>query len=171
MSYINPILRIGLSRFAERGARAGVDAVIATDLPVEEAKEYRKAMRGAGIGTVFLAAPTSPPDRVARIARASSAFLYYVSLTGVTGARKRLAPDLARRLDRVRDLSPVPVSVGFGISTPAQAKAVAAHADAVVVGSALVHVVEEERTDAARLRALSAKVDGILRALSPGARR
>jgi len=171
MSYMNPILRLGMERFAGRAARAGVDALIATDLPMEEAKEYRKVMKEADLGTVFLAAPTSPPERVRKIARASTAFLYYVSLTGVTGERKALSSGLARRLEEVRSLSPVPVSVGFGISTPAQAKGIAPHADAVVMGSALVHAVEEERSDAARLRALGAKVDGVLRALSPGTRR
>jgi tryptophan synthase alpha chain len=165
MSYMNPIFRFGLDRFADRASRAGVDAVLATDLPVEESTAYRRVLREHGIGTVFLAAPTSPPDRVSRIAKACSAFLYYVSLTGVTGARRTLDPDLAARLGATRALTKLPLAVGFGVSSAEQVAALAPHCDAVVVGSTLVEAIETERSDRARLSALDRKVAALLQPL------
>jgi tryptophan synthase alpha chain len=171
MSYLNPILRYGLERFADRAARAGVDAVIATDLPIEEAGPYKKILEERGIGTVFLAAPTSPPERIARIARACSAFLYYVSLTGVTGARRRLDGDVADRLGRIRALTRKPLAVGFGVSTRAQVRALAPHCDAVVVGSALVLAIESEKSDRARLGVLERTAHSLLLPLLAGTER
>lgn len=138
MTYYNPIVRMGLDAFARRAAAAGVDGIIVPDLPVEEAGALRRAARGR-LETVFLAAPTSTPDRLRRIGRSSSGFVYYVSLEGVTGERRRLAAGLAAGVRRVRRATSLPVAVGFGVSTPAHARAVArAGADGVVVGSALV---------------------------------
>lgn len=171
MSYLNPILRFGFERFADRAARAGIDAVIATDLPVEEAASYRRVLAKRGIGTVFLAAPTSPPERVALIAKACTAFLYYVSVTGTTGARRSLDPGLAGRLARARLVAKVPLAVGFGVSTGAQVAALAPHCDAVVVGSALASAIEEERSDRGRLAALDRKTTSLLRPLLRGTAR
>ncbi|MFH1278536.1 MAG: tryptophan synthase subunit alpha [Candidatus Eisenbacteria bacterium] len=158
MSYMNPLLRLGLERFAARAARAGVDAVIATDLPAEESAEYGRILASHGIGTVFLAAPTSPPERIRRIAAASTAFIYYVSLTGVTGARSALPADLAARLGGVRKITKRPLAVGFGVSSAAEVRRLVGRCDAVVVGSALVRAVEGEKNDRDRLAALEKKV-------------
>lgn len=163
MSYMNPMLRIGIDRFASRAAAAGVDGVIATDLPVEESAGYIRSLDAKGLGTIFLAAPTSSDARVRKIAAASSGFLYYVSLTGVTGARTALPADLAKRLEQVRRITSKPLAVGFGVSTAAHVRALAPHCDAVVVGSALVQAVEAEKTDKARLAALERKL-GVLTA-------
>ncbi|MFH1680446.1 MAG: tryptophan synthase subunit alpha [Candidatus Eisenbacteria bacterium] len=162
MSYLNPILRFGIERFADQASRAGVDAVIATDLPVEESAGYRAALSARGIGTVFLAAPTSPPARIALIARACTAFLYYVSLTGVTGARRSLERGLFGRLAAVRARTRKPLAVGFGVSTPGHVRALAPHCDAVVVGSALVRAIEGAGTDRTRLASLEREVDALL---------
>jgi len=165
MSYLNPLIRIGLERFAARAASAGVDAVLATDLPVEEAGEYGRLLGARGIGAVFLAAPTSSLARIEKIAAESTAFLYYVSLTGVTGARSSLPPDLAARLGRVRERSARPLAVGFGVSSPAHVRALSPSCDAVVVGSALVQAVEAEKSDRSRLAALEQKAGALLRPL------
>lgn len=143
-SYFNPLYHYGLERFAEHAAASGVDGVLCVDLPPEEAEsEWIPALRRARIDTVFLAAPTSPPERMRRICSASRGFVYFVSRTGVTGERQSLEKDLARQLKRLRKQCSLPVSVGFGIATPAQAEEVAGLADGVVVGSALVRLVEE----------------------------
>lgn len=161
MSYMNPMLRLGLDRFAARAARAGVDGVIATDLPVEESAEYERVLASHGIGTVFLAAPTSPPGRVRKIAAASTGFIYYVSLTGVTGARADLPRDLGARLGAVRRITRKPLAVGFGVSTAAQVRGLMPRCDAVVVGSALVRAVEGKRSDRERLAALDRTVTAL----------
>jgi len=169
MTYYNPVLRYGLERFAGRAGKSGVEGVIATDLPVEEGKEYREVMRRHGIGTVFLAAPTSSDSRVRRIAAASTAFLYYVSMTGTTGSGTKLPADVKARLDQVRSLSKAPLAIGFGVTAPRQVRDLAPHCDAVVVGSALVEAVEKERTVAKKLRVLDDLVTGLTRPLLRGA--
>jgi tryptophan synthase alpha chain len=142
-SYLNPLLRRGLERVAGEAARAGVDGVLVTDLPPEEAGEWLKAARAAGLDTVFLASPTSPDERLRRVAEASRGFVYAISRTGVTGERQALSEDARPLVERLRRLSDVPVALGFGISTPEQVKQAAGAADAVVVGSALVRFLEE----------------------------
>lgn len=143
-TYFNPVFHYGIGRFAEHAAASGVDAVLCVDLPPEEAEsEWVPALRQAGVDTVFLVAPTSPADRVARACSVSTGFVYFVSRTGVTGERESLADDLARDLKRVRKRCALPVAVGFGIATPEQASEVGELADGVVVGSALVRMVEE----------------------------
>lgn len=169
MTYYNPMLRFGLDRFAARSRKAGVAAVIATDLPVEESGEYGQTMKRHDIGTVFLAAPTSSDERVRAIAAASTAFLYYVSMTGTTGSGAALPPDLVARLDRVRNLTPSPLAIGFGVTTPRDVKRLAPHCDAVVVGSALVHAVEKERKTGDKLRTLDRLVAGLAAPLLRGA--
>jgi len=142
MSYMNPILRMGLDEFARRAKDAGVDGVIVPDLPPEEAGELRRCCAATNVSTIFLAAPTSTDARLRRIAEASEGYIYYVSLKGVTGARESLQADLAVSLGRLRRLTNKPVAVGFGISTPAQAAEVARVADGVIVGSAIVERIE-----------------------------
>jgi len=129
---------------AREAAAAGVDGVLVTDLPPEEADEWLSLARGAGLDTIFLAAPTSPDDRLRRVAGASRGFVYAVSRTGVTGEQQRLSDDARPLLDRLRRLTGEPVALGFGISTPEQVAEAAELADAAVVGSALVRFLEEE---------------------------
>lgn len=144
-SYFNPVLRMGVERFAAAAAQAGVDGALITDLTVEEAGDYLRAMRKRKLATVFLAAPTSTNARLKRIAAASSGFVYAVSRTGVTGARKQLSADARDLVRRLRTLTKLPIAVGFGISTPAQFAEAGAFADAVVVGSAVMEMVERSR--------------------------
>jgi len=148
-SYFNPVLRMGLARFAETAAEAGVDGALITDLTVEEAGDYLDVMRKRKLATVFLAAPTSTDARLKRIAAASTGFVYAVSRTGVTGARTQLSTDARALVQRLRKFTKLPVAVGFGISTPEQFAQAGKFADAVVVGSALVEVIERSPRDGA----------------------
>ena len=138
MGYMNPIVRMGVETFVARSAAVGADGFIVPDLPLEEADPLADSAAAKGLSLVLLAAPTTPPDRLRRIGERTRGFLYFVSVTGVTGARAALPADLPARLDAVRAASRAPVAVGFGVSAPDQAAALAEHADAVVVGSALV---------------------------------
>jgi tryptophan synthase alpha chain len=138
MGYMNPVERMGMPAFARALAQAGVAGAIVPDLPLEEAGPLRAELGQAGVDLVPLVAPTTGPERAAAIAREARGFLYYVSVTGVTGARTELPPDLAARLRELRAISKVPVAVGFGISRPEQARALRGLSDGVVVGSALV---------------------------------
>jgi tryptophan synthase alpha chain len=138
MGYMNPVESFGLQRFANEAARAGICGVILPDLPLEEAQPAREALAARGIELVPLVAPTTGVDRAARIAASATGFVYYVSVTGVTGARAALPNDLATQLRELRALSKVPVVVGFGIASPEQAAALKGAADGVVVGSAIV---------------------------------
>jgi tryptophan synthase alpha chain len=141
-TYLNPLLRMGLEKFAERAAAVGVDGALITDLPVEEADEYLRHMRKNNLATVFLAAPTSTKERLKRIAEASTGFVYAVSRTGVTGARKDLTDDAQKLVKRLRKFTKLPIAVGFGISEPQQFAAVGQFADAAVIGSAIVQMIE-----------------------------
>jgi len=141
-SYLNPILRMGLGRFAAAARDAGIDGALVTDLPVEEAREYLREMGGRGLATVFLAAPTSTDERLKAIAKASSGFIYAVSRTGVTGTRQQLPDDAQKLVRRLRKHTKLPIAVGFGISTPEQFAAVGKFAEAAVVGSAIVEIIE-----------------------------
>jgi len=142
-SYLNPVLRLGLARFCAAAADAGVDGALITDLTVEEAGDYLRAMRARDLATVFLAAPTSTDERLKRIADASSGFVYAVSRTGVTGTREELATDARELVRRLRKFTQLPIAVGFGISTPAHFAEVGEFADAAVVGSAIVQAIEQ----------------------------
>jgi tryptophan synthase alpha chain len=142
-SYLNPLLQRGMARALDEAKRAGVDGVLVTDLPPEEAGEWIPAARAAGIDTIFLASPTSPEDRLRLVADASRGFVYAISRTGVTGERQALSDDARPLVERLRALTDVPVALGFGISTPEQVREASAVADAVVVGSALVRFLEE----------------------------
>jgi tryptophan synthase alpha chain len=141
-SYLNPILRMGMKKFCAVARHAGVDGVLITDLPVEEAHEYLQAMQANDLAPVFLASPTSPDARLKRIAQASKGFVYAVSRTGVTGARQQLAEDARKLVRRLRKVTTLPVAVGFGISTAEHFAEVGEFADAAVVGSAIVETVE-----------------------------
>lgn len=143
-SYFNPLLQRGLLRLAGEARQAGVDGVLVTDLPPEEAGEWLEAARGAALDTVFMAAPTSPEARLRRVAEASRGFVYAVSRTGVTGVRPDISEDASPLLGRLKALTETPVALGFGISTPEQVRAAGALADGVVVGSALVRFLEEQ---------------------------
>ncbi len=142
-SYLNPVLRLGLARFSAAAADAGVDGALITDLTVEEAGDYLRAMRGRGLATVFLAAPTSTDQRLKRIAEASRGFVYAVSRTGVTGTREDVAADARELVRRLRKFTRLPIAVGFGISTRAHFAEVGEFADAAVVGSAIVQTIEQ----------------------------
>lgn len=142
--YFNVVYHYGVKRFANDAAAAGVDGVLALDLPPEEATGgYEEAMKHAGLHPIYLIAPTTPADRVRRIARHASGFIYYVSREGVTGMQKSVSTSIKPMVATIHKLSKLPVAVGFGISTPQQARAVAATADAVVVGSAIVNRIAE----------------------------
>ena len=141
-SYLNPILRMGLTKFSAALEEAGIDGALITDLPVEEAGDYLREMRKRRLDTVFLGAPTSPEDRLKQIAKASSGFVYAVSRTGVTGARKHLPEDARDLVRRLRRHTKLPIAVGFGISSAEQFSAVGEFAEAAVVGSAIVETIE-----------------------------
>jgi tryptophan synthase alpha chain len=141
MGYYNPILQMGVEEFAAQAAAAGVSGLIVPDLPPEEADGLRRAVRQQGIDMIFLVAPTSDDGRLRMVAEYSSGFLYLVSLTGVTGARDHLPPDLESFVTRARQATGLPLAVGFGISSPAQAARVARLADGVIVGSALIKAI------------------------------
>jgi tryptophan synthase alpha chain len=142
MGYANPIIAYGVEQYAADVAAAGGDGLIVPDLPVEEADEVEAACARARLALIFLAAPTSPAERLERIAARTTGFLYLVSLTGVTGARDRLPADLASFVERARGVARVPVAVGFGIARPEQAAEGGRIADGVIVGSALIKAVE-----------------------------
>lgn len=155
-SYLNPILRYGAERFAADAKAAGIDSLLLTDLPPEDSKELRDAMRAQGLGCVFLLAPTSTDARIRTVDKASDGFVYYVSTTGVTGTRNDLDPSLLGRTDEVRAQLRKPIAVGFGISRHEHFELLRDHCDAIVVGSAIVRAVAEGRP-------VGAVVSGILR--------
>lgn len=143
-TYFNPIYARGVENFAEQAAASGVDGVLCVDLPPEEGTDFIQAMRKHGLDTIFLLAPTSTKIRVQKVEENSTGFVYYVTRTGVTGAQEALPKELLRETKRLRRKLSLPLAVGFGISTPEQVAQVGKVADAVVVGSALVSLVEEK---------------------------
>ncbi len=138
MGYLNPFLAMGIGRLARRLAAAGVDGLIIPDLPVEESDFLRIPLAAAGIHLIFLAAPNTPPKKMARIAKRGRGFIYYVSRAGVTGARDRLEAGLAEKVSAIKKTSPLPVCVGFGVSRRGQVIKLNRIADGVIVGSALI---------------------------------
>jgi tryptophan synthase alpha chain len=156
-SYYNPVLQMGLEKFAAAAAGAGADGALITDITPEEAGEYRGAMRARGLDTVFLAAPTSTDARLKMIAEASTGFLYLISRTGVTGTKDSLAEELPALARRVRAATTLPVAVGFGISLPEHVSLLGGLADAAVVGSALVTEIEKAPSAEAAATAVAAK--------------
>jgi tryptophan synthase alpha chain len=155
-SYLNPILRFGLEKFADAAAEAGADGVLITDMIVEEAAEYLAAMERVNLAPIFLAAPTSPDERLEAIARHSKGFVYAISRTGVTGQRQNVAADAAALVERIRRWTNIgtswpklPVAVGFGISNADHVTQVAEFADAAVIGSAIVELIERSTEEQA----------------------
>jgi len=147
-SYFNPILHYGLVRFADDAAAAGADGVLVTDIIVEEAGEYLAEMERVGLAPIFLAAPTSPDDRLEAIATHSKGFVYAISRTGITGKQQSLTTDAAALVARIRRWTTLPVAVGFGISNAEHVAQVAEFADAAVIGSAIVELIERSTPEA-----------------------
>ncbi len=143
MGYYNPIFRYGAERFAKNAAAAGVDGLLLVDLPPEEAGEIRSVMKDAGVAMITLLAPTSPQERLQQLAANAEGYLYYVSMTGVTGTQKITPADIRVAVENIQGMTEVPVGVGFGITTAEDARAVGEFADGVVVGSALVKIIAE----------------------------
>ena len=164
-TYLNPILRFGVERFCAEAGKAGVDGALVTDLTVEEAGEYRRMMAQHHLDTVFLAAPTSPDQRLKAITAACQGFVYAVSRTGITGAQKQLAVDAQSLVKRIRKFTRLPIAVGFGISNPQQFAEVGRFADAGVVGSAIMQLIEQNPGNEA------SAVEGFVRSLKAGAGR
>jgi tryptophan synthase alpha chain len=148
-SYLNPILRFGLHSFADAAAVAGVDGVLVTDLIVEEAGEYLSEMERVGLAPIFLAAPTSPDERLEAIATHSKGFVYAISRVGITGTQQSLTSDASALVARIRRYTELPVAVGFGISNAEHVAQVAKFADAAVVGSAIVELIEKSTIETA----------------------
>jgi tryptophan synthase alpha chain len=144
-SYLNPVVRMGMKTFCARAAEAGADGVLLTDMIVEEAREYLEAMREHALAPVFLAAPTSPDARLKAIAGVSQGFVYAISRLGITGTQQKVAVDAAELVARLRQFTTLPIAVGFGISNADHVKAVGEFADAAVIGSALVALIEKTR--------------------------
>ena len=167
-SYFNPILQMGLQTFAESAASAGADGVLITDLTPEEADEYRATVQARGLDTIFLAAPTSTNERLARIATASTGFLYLVSRTGVTGEREALPEGLPALVRRIRNFTSLPIAVGFGISLPSHVSVLGGIADAAVVGSALMAEVENADSVDAAVSAVATRVRALKNAARSG---
>jgi tryptophan synthase alpha chain len=142
-SYANPLVRMGIEAFARRAAAAGVDGVLALDLPIEEADDFRAMLSAAGIDTIFLLSPTTTDARIKKAAALGSGFLYGISRLGVTGARTEVASGAAAMVSRIRAHTSLPVALGFGISRPEHVAEIGSYADAAVVGSSLVSVVAE----------------------------
>jgi tryptophan synthase alpha chain len=166
MSYANPVLQHGWDALAREAAEAGVVGTILTDVPPEEAEPFREAGERLDLATVFLVAPTSPPERIRRIAERTTGFVYCVSRLGVTGERASLSDSFLPVLDEIRKVSDLPVGVGFGISTPAHAREAGAVADGVIVGSALVAIAERAGSPERAAQALAAaarELSGALR--------
>jgi len=143
-SYANPLLRVGIAEFARRAAGAGVDGVLALDLPIEEAGEFRETLASAGIDTIFLLSPTTTDARIQRAAELGSGFLYGISRLGVTGARDQVASGADAMVRRIRAHTSMPIALGFGVSRPEHVAEIGSYADAAVVGSALVSVIAKE---------------------------
>lgn len=149
-SYLNPILHYGAERFVRAAKESGAAGLLLTDLPVGEDEEMEATLAAGGLDWVRLIAPTTPPRRAIRILQTAQGFIYYISRTGVTGERRSVPPGLAQELAALRRLTDLPIAVGFGIARPEQARAVAAMADGVVVGSALVRALADSGLGAAR---------------------
>lgn len=146
MGYYNPFFTFGLSHFVQEAKQAGVDGLLVVDLPPEEAGPLKAETDRAGLDLIFLLAPTSDESRIQRIVEHATGFIYYVSVTGVTGVRSQLDKDIRKKIIEIKKRTDLPVGIGFGISTPEQAKRVAHWADAVVVGSALIKIIEKSAT-------------------------
>ncbi|MBI1820734.1 MAG: tryptophan synthase subunit alpha [Nitrospirae bacterium] len=144
MSYYNPIFRYGEERFLAHARQSGVDGVIIPDLPAGESHSWESFAKKENIKTIFLLAPTSSESRIKKVAGASSGFIYYVALTGITGAKLTIGKEIEKRIKKIRKHSSLPVAVGFGISNPREAREISRNADGIIVGSAIVKRIEED---------------------------
>lgn len=169
--YYNPILSYGPEKFAADAKVSGVDGLLVVDLPPEEANELRRYSDPAGLAFITLIAPTTDPGRVAKILRGAEGFVYFISVTGVTGTAAPRTEDIQRDLERIKGKTTLPIAVGFGISTPEQAAVIAPLADGIVVGSALVRLIAEKRRSGDITRAVSSFAAKIRRAIDTPAPR
>ena len=166
MGYANPFYAMGAERFAVAAGQVGVDGILVVDLPPEEGHDFFEAADRHGIDAVLMATPTTPPERMKYLVEATRGFLYYVSLTGVTGARGDLASDVQAQVDLARSFGDVPVCVGFGVSKPEHARELAGFADGVVVGSAIVDRIESAGSREKAVESVASFVEELKRALS-----
>jgi tryptophan synthase alpha chain len=164
MGYANPIEHMGLAQFTQNARDAGVDGVLVVDYPPEECEEFSETLKNAGICPIFLLAPTSSPERIAHVAQASSGYIYYVSLKGVTGASHVNRAEVASITDQIRAQTQTPLAIGFGIRDAESAKKLSQSADAVIIGSRLVQILEEANPDT-RLQSLKNFIHEIRSAL------
>ncbi len=165
MSYLNPIYRYGVERFVGDAVKSGVDGVIIPDLPPEESSEFVRPAKGGDFCVVFLASPTSTAARIRNIAARSRGFIYYVSLTGVTGARHDLPAHISRDIKRIKRVTDKPVCVGFGVSNAKQARNIARAADGVIVGSAVINIIMNNEGKKDLIGAVGRFVSGISKAV------
>lgn len=143
MTYYNPVFRYGDERFVKDAVEAGVDGVIVPDLPPDEAGDLIRVSKSFGLATIFLLAPTSTPERIRKVARTSQGFVYYVSMTGITGSKLLVDESIRESIRNIRAATDKPIAVGFGVSTAEEAKAVSEHSDGVIIGSAIVKRLHE----------------------------
>ena len=162
MTYYNPIYCYGLDRFVIDSKKAGVDGFIVPDLPLEESEEFGDITNRAGMDLISFLAPTSTPERIATITQSARGFIYCVSVTGVTGVRKEFSTKIAEMIEKIRFYSDIPLAIGFGISNPEQAKEATRYADAVIVGSAIIKLIEDYRGD---LSKTLSQVDNFIKSL------
>ncbi|MBI4313672.1 MAG: tryptophan synthase subunit alpha [Candidatus Omnitrophica bacterium] len=170
MGYANPLFHYGLPAFARDAVSAGFDGVVVPDLPPEEAQEWMRAARPRKLATIFLSAPTSPEGRLKRIAACSTGFIYCVSLTGVTGARRQIPKEILHQIHALRRLTRTPLAVGFGVSRPDHVRWLAPLADGVIVGSAIVQAVAragQKSQKSKKLKNFSAQVKAITHLVKP----
>src|SRR3954468_24453948 len=163
--YFNLMHRVGLVNFIQDAARAGVDGLLALDLPPEESENYEALMKAAGLTVIYLVAPTTPEDRIELIVKRASGFIYYVSREGVTGMQEKIATNINAMTALIRKHTDLPIAVGFGISNPEQARMVATFAEAIVVGSAVVNQIAKHGKDADLVRRVAEFVRPIVAAV------
>lgn len=168
MTYYNPVLKFGIEKFFKEAAVSGVDGLIIPDLPPEEGQAVLDRSRRSGLNWILLAAPTTPVGRLRFLSAKTQGFLYYVSLTGITGASLKNVSEVKTRLSVLRRMTDKPVAVGFGVSTPDQAKALAGMADGVIVGSAIVRLIEEHMDDSDLPAVVAAFVKQLKQAVASG---
>lgn len=168
MGYLNPIERMGYASFAEQALAAGVDGVLTVDLPPEEAEDFHRVMAAAGLDQIYLLAPTSSAHRIDAVCRYASGFVYYVSVKGVTGDKVLDPAEVRTRIGELRQRTSLPVGVGFGVKTPEMAATVAAASDAVIVGSALIEIIEQSDTPEAAAAQLERYVRSLRTAMDTG---
>lgn len=167
MGYFNPIHRMGLERFAKEAVRSGVDAVLVVDLPVEESEEFHKILKKHKINLVYLLTPTSDLNRVKKVSRVASGFIYYVSMTGITGAKLSNLKDVDKQVQKIKKTIRLPVCVGFGISKASQAKELSKKSDGVVVGSAIIKLLaQKNQSSQQKLKSLAKFIQSLKKSLS-----